>query len=202
MHLLSPPASAFTMAKDDTNMVRANAFASVPILRLNIQIPEADLKTSAQISLKALQIWWLGTPDLAKAIERQHKLDPEIESLVMDCQCLRKNGYRKGRECLAQNDILKRHVQAMVEDLTDDSLKIFALLTWHFNADLRAPLPRQLLRFFDKPWKFLDSVCIGIHRTYTTMAKSESVNSFKRRFIGLLGHLEYHVVKGKWVLYI
>ena len=190
------------MAKDDINMVRANSFASVPILILNLQIPEADLKLSAQTSLAALQIWSLGTPNLADAIERQHKLDPEIESLVMACQSLRENGYRKGRKRLAHNGILKRHVQAMVEDLTDDSLKIFALLTWHFNADLRTPVPRQLLRFFDKPWKILDNVCIGIHRTYTTMVKSESVNSFRIRFIGLLGHVEYHVVKGKWVLYI
>jgi hypothetical protein len=202
MHLLGPPASAFIMAKDGVNMVRENAFSSVPILRLHLQIHKAFLKTSAQTSLMAMQIWWLGTPDLAKAITRQHKLDPEIASLVKACQRLRKNEYRKGRSLLAQNDILKRHVQAMVEDLTDFSLNVFALLTWHFNADLRAPLPRQLLRFFDDPEKTLDDVCIGIHLTYTTMAKSESAKSFKRKFIKLLGHVEYHVVKGKWVLYI
>ncbi|KAJ5365315.1 hypothetical protein N7517_008201 [Penicillium concentricum] len=151
-------------------MVRANVFASVPILRLIIQIPEADLKISAQTSLTALQIWWLGTPDLAGAIERRYKLDTEIVSL----QRLRKNGYRKGRIRLAQNSILNRHVQAMVEDLTEDSLKIFPVLTWHFNADFRVPLPRQLLRFFDTPWELIGDVCIDIHK-YTTMAKSESI---------------------------
>lgn len=202
MHLLSPPASAFIMAKDDINMVGANSFASVPILRLNIQIPEAVLKISAQTSLTALQIWWMGTPDLANAIERQHKLDPEIESLVMASQRVRKSGYGKRRFLLAQNSILRRHVQAMVEDLSDDALKIFALLTWHFNADLRASLPRQLLLFFDKPWKYLDDVCICIHRRYTTMADSESVKSFKRRFTNLLGLVEYFVVKGKWAVCI
>lgn len=183
-------------------MVRATVFASVLILRLIIQIPEADLKTSAQTSLIALQIWWLGTPDLAGAIERQHNLDTGIASLLMACQHLRENGYRKGRIRLAQNSILNRHVQAMVEDLTEDSLKIFALLTWHFNADFRVPLPRQLLRFFDTPWRFLGDVCIDIHLRYTTMVKSESIKSFKRRFINLLGLVEYHVVKGKWALCI
>ncbi|CAG7934183.1 unnamed protein product [Penicillium olsonii] len=183
--LLDPPPSTSKMEKDGTNMN-----------------PEAVLKIPAQTSLMALQIWWLGTLDPASASGRQHRPDPGIESLVMDCQTLRKNGYRKGRESLAQNVILKRHVQAMVEDLTDDSLLIFAILTWHFNADMRVPLPRQLLRFFDKPWETLDDVCIGIHRTYTAMAKSESVKSFKRRFVKLLGLVELFVVKGKWVLYI
>ncbi|CAG7951169.1 unnamed protein product [Penicillium salamii] len=70
-------------------------------------ISEAMLKISAQTSLTALQIWWMGTPDLANAIERQDSLDSGIESLVVDCQSLRKNGYRKGRKRLAQNDILK-----------------------------------------------------------------------------------------------
>ncbi|CAG7951138.1 unnamed protein product [Penicillium salamii] len=67
----------------------------------------------------------------------------------------------------------------MVEDLTDDALLIFAILTCHFNAVLRSPLPRQLLRFFDDPGKTLADVCIGIHLTYTTIAKSESAESFK-----------------------
>lgn len=183
-------------------MVRANAFSSVPILMLNIQIHKKFLKTSAQTSLMAMQIWWLGTPDLAKAIKRQHKLDPEIASLVKDCQLLRKNEYRKEWSLLAQNDILKRHVQAMVEDLADFSLNIFALLTWHFNAGLRDPPPRQLLQFFDDPERTLDDVCSGIHLTYMSMVKSESAKSFKTKFIELLGLVEYHVIKGKWVLYI
>ncbi|KAJ6125804.1 hypothetical protein N7471_010297 [Penicillium samsonianum] len=163
-------------------------------------IPEADLKISARISLTALQIWWLGTPDLEGAVERQHTLDPGIASLVLACQRLRKNGYRKERTPLTLNSILNRHVQDMVEDLTEDSLKLFALLTCHFNEDFGVPLPRQLLRFFDTPWKLLGDVCIGIHPRYTTMVKSESIKSFKRRFINLLGLVEYYVVKGKWVL--
>ncbi|CDM33285.1 unnamed protein product [Penicillium roqueforti FM164] len=124
-------------------------------------IPEADLEISARISLTALQIWWLGTPDLKDAIKQHHKLDPGIASLVLACQRLRKNGYRKGRIPLTQNSILNRHVQAMVDDLTEDTLKIFGLLTCHFNEDFGVPLPRQLLRFFDTPWKLLGYVCIG-----------------------------------------
>ncbi|KAJ5465999.1 hypothetical protein N7530_009786 [Penicillium desertorum] len=165
-------------------------------------ISEADLKISAQTSLKALQIWSLGTPDVENAVQLQHNLDPDIASLVVACQDLRKNGYREGRASLAQNSILNRHVQAMVEDLTDNSLKIFALLTWHFNADFRVPLPCQLLRFFDEPSKIFEDVCTDIYRRYTTMAESESAKSFKRRVIRLLGLVEYYVVKGKWVLYI
>ncbi|CAG8019132.1 unnamed protein product [Penicillium nalgiovense] len=150
-------------------------------------ISEANLKISAQTSLKALQIWSLGTLDLGNAVERQYKLDPEIASLVVACQHLRKNGYREGRARLAQNSILNRHVQAMVEDLTDNSLKIFALLTWHFNADFSVALPRQLLQFFNEPSKIFEDVCTDIHRRYTTMAEPESIKSFKRRFIRLLG---------------
>ena len=147
--------------KGGINMVRASVFASFPILRLIIQIPEAYLKISARTSLTALQIWWLGTPDLKDAIEQHHDLDPGIASLVLACQRLRKNGYRKGRIPLTQNSILNRHVQAMVDDLTEDTLKIFGLLTCHFNEDFGVPLPRQLLRFFDTPWKLLGYVCIG-----------------------------------------
>lgn len=163
-----------------------------------VQISEADLNISAQTSLKALQIWSLGTPDLANAVEWQHDLDPEIASLVVACQHLRKNGYRKGRKRLAQNSILNRLVQAMVEDLVDDSLKIFALLTWHFNADFSVPLPRQLLLFFDEPSKIFEDVCTDIHRRYTIMAESESAKSFKRRVIRLLGLVEHYVFEGKW----
>ncbi|KAJ6012593.1 hypothetical protein N7522_002948 [Penicillium canescens] len=165
-------------------------------------IPEAGLKISAQKSLTALQIWSLGTQGLEDAIKRQHKVNPEIASLVTACQKLRKNGYRKGRACLAENDILKRHVQNMMEDLADDTLEIFALLTWHFNADYRVPLPRQLLLFFAEPYKSFDYVCSDIHRRYATMIKSGSVKSFKRRFIRLLGLVEHQVAEGIWVLYI
>ncbi|KAJ5704413.1 hypothetical protein N7536_000102 [Penicillium majusculum] len=165
-------------------------------------IPEADLEISARISLTALQIWWLGTPDLKDAIKQHHKLDPGIASLVLACQRLRKNGYRKGRIPLTRNSILNRHVQAMVDDLTEDTLKIFGLLTCHFNEDFGVPLPRQLLRFFDTPWKLLGDVCIDIQLRYATMVKSESIKSFKRKFINLLGLVEYYVVKGKWVLCI
>ncbi|CDM36500.1 unnamed protein product [Penicillium roqueforti FM164] len=168
------------------------------MVRIDYTDFEADLKISAQTSLKALQIWSLGTPDLANAVKWQHDLDPEIASLVVACQHLRKNGYRKGRKRLAQNSILNRLVQAMVEDLTDDSLKIFALLTWHFNADFSVPLPRQLLLFFDEPSKIFEDVCTDIHRRYTTMAEPESVKSFKRRFIRLLGLVEHYVFEGKW----
>ena len=149
-----------------------------------------------------MQVWFLGTQDPENAIKRQHKLRPEIASLVTACQELRKNGYRERRACLAENNILKRHVQSMMEDLTDDSLKIFSVLTWHFNADFRVPLPRQLLLFFADPYKRLDYVCNDIHPRYTVMVKPESMKSFKRRFITLLGLVEYYVVKGKWVLYI
>lgn len=183
-------------------MVKANSPSPVPTLRLIMQIPEVVLKMPAQTALTALQIWWLGTSDMADAIERQHNLDPKIASLVTACQRLRKSGYGEERMLLAQNSILSRHVQAMVEDLTYDSLKIFALLTWHFNADFRVPLPRELLQFFDSPFPILKDVCIDIHRGYTTMGKSESVKNFERRFIELLGLAEYYVTKGKWVLFI
>ena len=66
-------------------MVRASVFASFPILRLIIQIPEAYLKISARTSLTALQIWWLGTPDLKDAIEQHQNLDPGIVLLVLAC---------------------------------------------------------------------------------------------------------------------
>lgn len=85
LSLLNPLPSTFNMANDGTNMVRANGFTYVPILRLNIQIPEAVLKIPAQTSLMALQIWWLGTLDLASASGRQQKPDPGIESLVIVC---------------------------------------------------------------------------------------------------------------------
>ena len=199
MHI---PAQSSTVCLYHGNYGKSRCLHSVPVLRLIIQVSKAGLKTSAQTSLKALQIWWLGTPDLANTVELQHKFDPEIASLVVACQDLRKNGYREGRVRLAQNSILNRHVQAMVEDLTDNSLKIFALLTWHFNADFRVPLPRQLLRFFDEPSKIFEDVCTHIHRRYTTMAEPESMKSFKRRVITLLGLVEYYVVEGKWVLYI
>jgi hypothetical protein len=202
MHLLGPLASAFIMAKDGVSMVRGKCFLFCSHTKVNIQIHKEFLKISAQTSLMAMQIWWLGTPGLAEAINRQHKLNPEIASLLKECQRLRENEYRKGRSLLAKNDILKRHVQAMVKDLTDFSLNIFALLTWHFGADLTAPLPRQLLRFFDDPERTIGDVCSGIHPTYTSMVKSESAKSFKRKFIELLGHVEYHVIKGKWVLYV
>ena len=140
------------------------------------QVPEADLEISAQISLTALQVWFLGTQDPENAIKRQHKLRPEIASLVTACQELRKNGYREGRASLAKNIILKRHVQSVMEDLTDDSLKIFALLTWHFNADFRVPLPRQLLLFFADPYKRLDYVCNDIHPRYTHRNGQAGVN--------------------------
>lgn len=142
MHLLGPPASAFVMANDGVNMVRANSLYSVPILKLNIQIHKALLKTSAQILLMAMQIWWLGTPDLAKAIKRQHELVPETSLLVKAFQRLMMNKNRKGRNNLAKNDILKPHVQAMMGDLTDFSLNMFAVLTCHFNVNLRAALSR------------------------------------------------------------
>ncbi|KAJ5230932.1 hypothetical protein N7489_011640 [Penicillium chrysogenum] len=165
-------------------------------------IPEVDLRISAEKSLTALQIWALGTQGLEDAIKRQHELSPEIASLVGACQKLRKNGYRKGRTRLAENNIMKRHVQSMMEDLADDTLEIFALLTWHFNADFRVPLPRQLLLFFAEPYKNFGYVCNDIHSRYSTIVKSESVKGFKRRFIRLLGLVEHQVVEGIWVLYI
>ena len=64
------------------------------------------------------------------------------------------------------------------------------------------PLSRQLLLFFAYPCKTFDDVCNDIHAIYITMAKPESVKSFKRRFIALLGLVEYYVIEGKWVLYI
>ncbi|KAG0157859.1 hypothetical protein PDIDSM_5370 [Penicillium digitatum] len=130
------------MASDGVNMARANSLYSVPILRLNIQIHKAFLKTSAQTLLMAMQIWWLGTPDLAKAIKRQHELDPETSLLVEAFQRLLMNKNRKGRNNLAKNAILEQHVQAMMGDLTDFSLNVFALLTCHLNVNLRAALSR------------------------------------------------------------
>jgi hypothetical protein len=153
MHLLGPPTSAFIMAEDGVNMVKVNAFSSVPILRLHLQIHKAFLKTAAQTSLMAMQNWWLGTPDLAKAITRQRKLDPEITSLVKACQHLRKDKYGKGRNLLAQNDIFKRHVQVMVEDLTNFSLNIFGTYILEFSlflptrvAFFNMIMPQRILR--------------------------------------------------------
>lgn len=89
----------------------------------------------------------------------------------------------------------------MTEDLTEDLLKMVALLTRYFSAHSRATLLCRLLRFFNNPSEYLN-VCIDIHHRYATTVKSESITSFEKRFIDLLGLVEYFVVNGKWVLYL
>ncbi|KAJ5775797.1 uncharacterized protein N7511_000808 [Penicillium nucicola] len=163
---------------------------------------EADLKTSAQKSLTALHVWCLGIQDPEDVSKGQQNLSPEIESLVMSCQKLRKNGYNNGRDLLATNEILKHQVQSMMEDLTYNSLQSFALLTEHFHTASQVLLPRQLLLFFVEPSKAIDSVCNYIYCRHSKTIKSESVKKFKRRLIELLGIVEYYVVRGKWALYV
>lgn len=144
------------------------------MLKSNKQIPQADLKISAQKSLTALQIWFLGTQ---YAIKRQHNPSPEIASLVTACQKLRKNGYRNGRGRLAENNILKRHVQSMIEDLTDNSLKIFALLNWHFNADFSSasfPSASSILRLpLQNIWRCVQWYPCHIHHNGQTGVSEE-----------------------------
>ncbi|CAG7938513.1 unnamed protein product [Penicillium salamii] len=169
----------------------------------NFPIPMAGLRNSATTTLIAQQVWLLGTREIKRATKRQHKLNSKTASLVSACQALRKYHYRSWvkRRALAKNNILKNYAHSMASNLTTCALAMLSLLAWHFDSRM-IPLSRGLIQFFAKPYDEIDSICASIHLSYTKMFGSLSLAEFKEKLSGLLGLLEYHVIKGNAVLYI
>ncbi|CAG8171566.1 unnamed protein product [Penicillium olsonii] len=166
-------------------------------------IPKAGLRDGATATLIGQQVWLLGTREVKRAVKRQHKLNAETASLVSTCQALIKYDYRSWakRRALARNNILKNYAHSMASKLTTCALTMLSLLAWHFNSRI-FPLSRGLLQFFAKPYVDFDSICAPIHLSYTKIYGSLSLTEFKEKLSGLLGFLEYHMIKGDAVLYI
>ncbi|KAJ5117691.1 hypothetical protein N7448_011323 [Penicillium atrosanguineum] len=162
-------------------------------------IPEHDLRVAAHTTLLALQIWWLGTKKLANKIRKDKSLGQDTASFVEACQIFReRRSERDLSVVLARAEGLKQHVQDMAVALNKDSLTILSLLTWHFDAEVGSPPSPWLLHFFVQPSIYFDDICEDIHLRYTNTVASISVKGFKRKFLKLLGFVEYHVTEGAW----
>lgn len=193
------PLSTFHIGARTTEMVSRKFLFLFFALKHNVQTPDAYLQFSAHTALMALQIWWLGTEKAHTTIIKKEPLDPGTASLVKACQRFRKRRSEHALSAvLDRTKELDKHVQDMVEDLTEDTLKILSLLTWHFDTRIEAPAFRQLLCFFAQPWKDIDRICEDIHRSYIILAAPVSIKGFKRKLVRALGLIEYHVENGKW----
>lgn len=101
---------------------------------------------------------------------------------------------------LATNMELRQSVEGLVEELTEESLIILSLLTWHFDAKIGGPPSPGIFHFFAQPNEQLDAVCENIHTSYTMEVGPISLGGFRKRFVELLVLMEFYVTKGKYSL--
>ncbi|KAF7590254.1 hypothetical protein BBP40_003092 [Aspergillus hancockii] len=159
------------------------------------------LLTPTQSALKALQIRCLGSVAAEDETFRE-SLDPVVRPLLETCQVLRKNTFKdKDIVYLARNELLADYVEHVSTQLTDESLLVLSLLTWHFGSSLsQVPTPsRELLQFFLEPSAEFNKVCKVLRDQYNERSgKRTRQEVFNREFGKLLRLLE-HGFDNIWV---
>ena len=156
--------------------------------------PQLDLDAAASPVFKAYQLWFLGSPELAKWAELN--TSQAIQSMTQDFQAFRKSYYRKGRVDLAKREILNVITMVSTKDFNHDDLQILSFLARHFRSRNGIP-SRRLVQFAARPLGKLDYVIPKIHRRYIANSEPVSLEEFRRSFKRVLSIVEYHTIRSR-----
>lgn len=159
-------------------------------------LPRCILRSPAELALKCLQAWCLGSETFGFEIFRE-SLDSESKELLDICQDLGTKGYYPASIArLKENTLLDEHIKHISDTLSDDIILKLALLTWHLDASSQSP-SEELLKFFAYPEDNVDAVCQILYEKYNAnTGRYMQWSEFGEEFMYDLGFLELNMAKG------
>ncbi|KAH1274187.1 hypothetical protein KXV81_005491 [Aspergillus fumigatus] len=158
-----------------------------PTAKLPIPLHRSILRVAAQPALKGIQARCLSViyfeyEDIVKLLES------DARSLVDVFEDLLTSGLDED-DLVRLNDhrIIEDYTKLLVDGLTDDSLLILSLVTWHFDASFPLLPPPSLLLYFVHSREDSELYEILWGRYAENSGREISLEAFKVKFNKLIG---------------
>lgn len=144
--------------------------------------------------LIAYQLWFMGIPLLAEALNLDIITRESARLIVLDCQNLRKKRYRgQALRDLSKDHDIKKLAHVMLKLHNNEDLLILSLLARYFKSENGIP-SRLLIMFIARPFHRLNNVIATLYYSpdHSPIVKKtwNSLEGFGKSFKNVLACIE------------